>query len=147
MRLMLALPLALVMTSVSHSAETATAVSSSQDQDAREIDAFRDFMSGIERYNGWGDKPQDYWQAHEFFKSAAREGHKQSQHYLGLMYYKGLGVEKDNIEAYKWFDLASSNGDKVGLVLKLTLKDILSPDQLKEAESRRDEWLHTLITK
>ncbi len=110
-------------------------------QQEQSNDAFHDFMAGLENYNGWGDTAQSYAEAMQYFKSAARSGHTQAQHYVGLMYYKAQGVEKDNIEAYVWFDLAASNGDKVGIVLKLTLKDILTAEQIQEAERRKNAWL------
>ena len=145
MRYLAAIPLALLVTPATIALEAPLSrLALSQEQPKSNGD-FRDFMSGLEYYNGWGETAQDYLQAKIFFEMAARGGHTQAQHYLGLMYYKGLGVEKDNIEAYKWFDLAAASGDKVGVVLKITLKEILTAEEVSEAESRKEEWLHAGI--
>ena len=138
MRYFAAIPLALLCTPVTVAFDVPPA---RMEQGVESADVFRDFMSGLEHFNGWGDSTQDYLEAMKYFKRAARGGHNQAQHYLGLMYYKGLGVEKDNIEAYMWFDLAAASGDKVGVVLKITLKDLLSAEDLGKAERRKQTWL------
>lgn len=45
------------------------------------------------------------------FKRAARYGNKEAQKSVGLMYIKGMGVEKDWAIAFAWLKLASSHGD------------------------------------
>ena len=146
MRYFAAIPLALLVTPTALALELPFVSLSQASQEIQEVNPFGDFMAGVDLYNGWGDTEQDYTKAIKFFERAARGGHTQAQHYLGLIYYKGLGVTKDNIEAYKWFDLAAANGDKVGVVLKITLKDILTPQEIIEAESREQEWLHAAST-
>ena len=141
MRYFAAIPLALLLTPITYAFEAPHSDSLQAQKEAEMSDTFADFMTGLDVYNGWGETEQNYLEAIIYFERAARGGHKQAQHYLGLMYYKGQGVAKDNIEAYKWFDLAASNGDKVGMVLKVTLKDILTNQELSEAESRKKKWL------
>jgi uncharacterized protein len=143
MRYFAAIPLALLVTSTALASEAAFDRVLLVRQDIQAHNSFSDFMTGLDFYNGWGETPQNYLEAMKFFELAAHGGHNQAQHYLGFMYYKGLGVTKDNIEAYKWFYLAASNGDKVGIVLKITLKELLSDQEIIEAESRAQEWLHT----
>lgn len=141
MRYLAIIPLALLVTPIASAFEVPSYGFLQDSQEKQSGDTFRDFMTGLDYYNGWGDTEQNYLESMKYFELAARGGHNQAQHYLGLMYYKGLGVTKDNIEAYKWFDLAASNGDKVGVVLKITLKDLLSAEEILEAESREQEWL------
>ena len=141
MRYFAAIPLALLLTPITYAFEAPSSDSLPAQKEAETDQIFRDFMTGLDIYNGWGETQQNYMEAIKHFKRAARGGHTQAQHYLGLIHYKGLGVAKDNIEAYKWFDLAASNGDKVGMVLKVTLKDLLTDQELIEAESRKQEWL------
>ena len=141
MRYFAVIPLALMLTPITYAFEAPFSDDLQTQKEAEIGDAFADFMTGLGIYNGWGETDQNYLEAVTHFERAARGGHKQAQHYLGLMYYKGQGVAKDNIEAYKWFDLAASNGDKVGMVLKVTLKDMLTGQELSEAESRKQEWL------
>lgn len=141
MRYFAAIPLALMLTPITYAFEAPSSGFLQAQKKAETSDTFRDFMTGLDIYNGWGQANQNYLEAIKYFKRAARGRHKQAQQYLGLMYYKGLGVAKDNIEAYKWFDLAASNGDKVGMVLKVTLKDILTGQEVNEAETRTQKWL------
>lgn len=141
MRYFAVIPLALMLTPITYAFEAPSSDALQAKKEAEMGNTFADFMTGLDIYNGWGETDQNYLEAITHFERAARGGHKQAQHYLGLMYYKGLGVAKDNIEAYKWFDLSASNGDKVGMVLKVTLKDILTAQEINEAESRKQEWL------
>lgn len=141
MRYFAAIPLALMLTPITYALEAPSIGFLQAQKDAESSDTFRDFMIGLDIYNGWGQTDQNYLEATKYFERAARGGHTQAQQYLGLMHYKGLGVAKDNIEAYKWFDLAASNGDKVGMVLKITLKDILTAQEINEAETRMQKWL------
>lgn len=142
MRYFAVIPLALMLTPITYAFEAPHVDSLQAQKEIETGNTFADFMTGVDIYNGWGETSQNHLEAIKHFKRAARGGHKQAQHYLGLMYYKGLGVAKDNIEAYKWFDLAASNGDKVGMVLKVTLKDILTSHEINEAETRKQAWLH-----
>jgi TPR repeat protein len=50
--------------------------------------------------------------AARLFKRAAEWGNKDAQKTLGLMYVKGLGVNKDWAMGYAWLDLASSLGSE-----------------------------------
>ena len=143
MRNLALIPLALLIAPTAFAVEGESQGQDKAIENVKINNAFGDFVTGLDYYNGWGDSGQNYGQALIYFENAARAGHEQSLQYLGLIYYKGLGVQKDNIEAYKWFDLAASSGDKVGIVLKLTLKDLLTPQDLKEAEERKEEWLHS----
>ena len=47
----------------------------------------------------------------EKFKRASLYGNKEAQKSVGLMYIKGMGVEKDWAIAFAWLKLASSHGD------------------------------------
>ena len=49
-------------------------------------------------------------QAAQWFKQAAEQGEQVSQLNLGTMFYKGLGVEKDLMEAKQWFLEAWTQG-------------------------------------
>ena len=47
-------------------------------------------------------------------KKLAEGGDKSAQSNLGLIYYNGEGVPKDNKEALKWFKMSADQGDAVG---------------------------------
>jgi uncharacterized protein len=53
---------------------------------------------------------ENYAEAVKLFRVAAENGDKFSQHCLGMMLYKGLGVKQNYIEAFKWLNLAAKQG-------------------------------------
>lgn len=54
----------------------------------------------------------DYATALEKFEPLAESGHAESQHYLGVIYEKGIGVAKDPKAAIKWYLKAAQQGNK-----------------------------------
>ncbi len=58
-----------------------------------------------------GSNP-DYKTASEWFQKAADHGVADSQYNLGILYARGVGVEQNLPESYKWFALAAQQGDK-----------------------------------
>src|SRR6202011_1386824 len=63
-------------------------------------------MLGFMYENGLG-APQAYDVAVEFYAGAAERGDPSGQYLLGLMYDKGHGVDRDDVLAYKWLNLAA----------------------------------------
>jgi TPR repeat protein len=61
-------------------------------------------------YSPLGTQPS-YKQAFDWFLKAALQGYAPSQHILGTMFEKGQGVEKNLIEAVKWYRLAADQGN------------------------------------
>jgi len=49
----------------------------------------------------------------EQLKKIAGQGDVNAQNLLGRMYYEGLSVPKNDAEAFKWFQKAAAQGDKV----------------------------------
>ena len=58
---------------------------------------------------------QDYVDAAKWFLKAAEQGIPCAQLQLGDMYRDGQGVEKDDVQAHKWLNLAAA--DEVNLAL------------------------------
>ncbi len=52
----------------------------------------------------------DYRTASQWFRKAADQGIVDSQYNLGILYARGIGVEPNLAESYKWFALASRAG-------------------------------------
>ena len=52
----------------------------------------------------------DNKKAARIFRVSAEEGDRNSQHSLGIMLYKGVGVKQDYEEAFKWLTLATEQG-------------------------------------
>ena len=53
----------------------------------------------------------DYGVAMTEFRASAAQGDPMSQRALGIMYFKGQGVNVDPVEAAQWFSLAAGRGD------------------------------------
>src|SRR5439155_12555198 len=64
-------------------------------------------MLGFLYENGLG-APQAYDVAAELYAGAAERGDPSGQYLLGLMYDKGHGVDRDDVLAYKWLNLAAA---------------------------------------
>lgn len=52
---------------------------------------------------------KDEQQAAIWMRKAAEQGLSAAQVQLGEIYYYGLGVERDYVQAWAWFDTASTN--------------------------------------
>jgi hypothetical protein len=72
--------------------------------------------------------------AHKKFLRAAGYGNKLAQKNLGLMYIKGLGVEKDWARAYAWFRLAASHNDYAVTAARDEIFGALRDDEKARAE-------------
>ena len=57
------------------------------------------------------DGKPDYQTAAKWFRKAADYGTADSQYNLAILYTRGIGVEQNLAEAYKWFALAARGGD------------------------------------
>ena len=53
----------------------------------------------------------DYKAAAQWFRKAADRGVADSQYNLGILYARGIGVEQNLAESFKWFSLAAAQGD------------------------------------
>ena len=56
------------------------------------------------------NKP-DYGLAIPWFRKAAGHGLRDSQYNLGVLYARGLGVQQNLAESFRWFALAANQGD------------------------------------
>ena len=52
-------------------------------------------------------RDRNYEAAVKWYTKAAEFGHTHAQHHLGMMYNKGLGVEKNEQTAKKWWGRAA----------------------------------------
>jgi localization factor PodJL len=88
----------------------------------------------------------DYKTAAGWFTAAADHGLSDSQFNLAILYENGMGVEKNAIEAYKWFVLAAKSGDKDSSARRDAMKAKLSAEQLAVAEVELEAWRSKPIT-
>jgi len=76
--------------------------------------------------------PQDYAKAVEWYQIAAEQGDGYAQYQVGRAYTRGMGVQIDRVQAYKWLTLAMqqlSNDQakgKTGKASKMELENALS---------------------
>lgn len=69
------------------------------------------------------------------FHEAARLGHADAQLYLGHMFAEGMGVDRDPIEAYKWYQLAAWQRNSLATSARDRLSGKLSSDELNQAKA------------
>lgn len=70
------------------------------------ITVFADMTKGLKAY-----EIEDYTTAFQVLKPFAEQGNTEAQTRLGHMYYDGLGIGKDEVEAVKWYRKAAEQGD------------------------------------
>ncbi len=77
----------------------------------------------------WGD-------AARHFRIAARHADKYSQHRLSMLYWHGVGVATDRVEAYIWADLAAERGYPQFLAIREKMWAELTPQQQADVPTR-----------
>lgn len=70
------------------------------------------------------------------FRLAARYADKYSQHRLSMLYWHGVGVRADRVEAYIWADLAAERGYPQFLGIREKMWSELTPQQQAEVPKR-----------
>jgi TPR repeat protein len=71
---------------------------------------------------------------------AAALAHREAQLHLGHAYRLGRGVDRDPVEAYKWYVLAAQKGGAAAKVEAGKLEQSLNVDELAEGRSRAVLW-------
>ncbi len=82
----------------------------------------------------------DYETALFEWRRLAKVGYSPAQYNLGVMYYNGNGVPQDYVQAYKWINLATSQGYKYALDKRYIVANELTSAQLAEAKRLAREW-------
>ena len=90
---------------------------------------------------------KDYREAHNWLLKAAQEDNQfkysevhKIRNAIGVLYEYGLGVEKDKVLAYAWYNVAASGGfDKAKQNLS-RVEQTLNGDELREAQTLSREW-------
>ena len=84
---------------------------------------------------------QDYSLAAYWLTRAADAGHPAAQSFLGQLYFDGLGVARDYVQAYVWFSLAEASGYWESQVWREKAETLMSAAQHEEADRRVQERL------
>ncbi|MBT5074106.1 MAG: sel1 repeat family protein [Kordiimonadaceae bacterium] len=74
---------------------------------------------------------------------AAETGKAEAFYDLGLLYSIGHGVDQDNIEAHKWFNLAAMRGMISAQIDRAEVADGMSHVEISEAQRKAREWMVT----
>lgn len=70
------------------------------------------------------------------FRIAARYADKYSQHRLSMLYWHGVGVERDRVEAYVWADIAAERGYPQFLAIREKMWAELSATEQAQVSER-----------
>ena len=97
--------------------------------------ALADYNSGITAYEN-----RDYAAAQRELQPLADRGDPRAQRLMGLMYRDGLGVRKDLIRAYMWFDLAAQRNQYGAAQLRDEVAQQMMPWQVDEAKKMVAAW-------
>jgi hypothetical protein len=73
----------------------------------------------------------------------AESGQAEALYDLGLLYSTGQGVNKDYIQAHKWFNLAAIRGVRRAKVDRKELALDMRHREIAEAQRQAREWLNT----
>lgn len=82
----------------------------------------------------------DYTAAAKWFESAAQLGLADSQFNLGILRARGLGVEQNLAESFKWFALAAEQGDEDAAEKRDQLTKSLDEETLVAARLAVQSW-------
>jgi len=88
--------------------------------------------------------PRDMEQAVVWYRKAAEQGDVTAQGTLGVLYSIGQGVEKNDVEAYFWLDIAASvKGPKQSQYAqnRQMIGTHITTDELEEVHERVAKWL------
>ena len=111
---------------------------------ALQAKAKADAMLGFRYEHGLG-VPQSFEIAADLYLRAAEQGDATGQHFLGLMYNKGLGVWQDGILAYKWLNLAAARAPARYREQYLRIRDAaaskLTQDQIYMGQELATQWV------
>lgn len=72
---------------------------------------------------------------------AAECGKAEALYDLGLLYSIGHGVEQNNVEAHKWFNLAAMRGMLSAQIDRAEVADTMSNGEISEAQRKAREWM------
>jgi TPR repeat protein len=98
-----------------------------------------------ELYLGHPDIPQDYAAALVWFLRGAQLDDADCLYNIAIRYALGQGVELDEVEAYKWLDLAADMGigdlRNKAVRARQAIGERLMPLQVRHAKTGAQEWL------
>ena len=95
-----------------------------------------EFEDAIELIN-----QRDYKGAYKMIVPLAEKGKAAAQLVLGMMYFKGTGVERNIIEADKWLIVSEKLGQEAGKKNRIFIERQMSKKQIEKAQKLAKNWL------
>ncbi len=77
----------------------------------------------------------------KWYREAAERNLAKAQRRLGLAYMRGRGVKADWVKALMWLSLAEAHGDIAAKAARFSLAQLMSNEQVAEAEGSAEAWL------
>ena len=84
---------------------------------------------------------RDYKGAYKMIVPLAEKGKAAAQLVLGMMYFKGTGVERNIIEADKWLIVSEKLGQEAGKKNRIFIERQMSRNQIEKAHKLAKRWL------
>jgi len=118
-------------------ADVAQADSARPATGSQSVNVYQEALSYLLGRNGKTRSPE---KAAALFKSLAEQNWSSAQHMLGNLYYRGEGVEQNDLLAYKWLSIAARNNIMLAEAIdekRKQLQQRLSKEHLEQVE----EWI------
>lgn len=126
MKIKLLLPIILILISYSYLNVIA------QTNESHLADAFYSFDIG------------DYSGAYSKLRQNAELGNTQAQTRLAEMYEKGLGITRNYVDAYVWYNLAAASGNSNARIARDKLESRMTNSQISDAQRRSNQLLASI---
>ena len=84
---------------------------------------------------------RDFETAYKLLVPLAEKGHAAAQLILGMMYFKGTGIEKNIVQADKWLLISEKLGQEAGKKNRIFVERQMNSDQISKARKLAKGWL------
>ena len=84
---------------------------------------------------------RDFETAYKMLVPLAEKGHAAAQLILGMMYFKGTGIEKNIVQADKWLLISEKLGQEAGKKNRIFVERQMNSDQISKARKLAKSWL------
>ena len=85
---------------------------------------------------------RDFKTAYKMLAPLAEKGNAAAQLIVGMMYFKGKGIEKNIIQADKWLLISEELGQEAGKKTRIFVERQMNSDQISKAHKLAKSWLN-----
>lgn len=90
-------------------------------------------------------KQADRLQILNWVEAQAQRGSSEAQFLIAQMYYLGVAVPQNYIDAYVWYSLAAAAGDLVAMSSRDHVASLMNPSQIEQGQSQSRELFERLV--